>query len=137
LGVNPIQRTALHAAITRRLALIQGPSGTGKTFIGRKIIATLLDNKHLWHNSGNYAQDNARLVDKFQKGKMQDFWQSYGELWRDNRSPIVVICLTNQALDQFLEGVLKCTKKVIRVGSQSQSTLLEGKIFKLISISIC
>jgi anthranilate/para-aminobenzoate synthase component II len=91
----------------------------------------------LWHDSGNYVQDNARLVEKFQKGKMQDFWQSYGELWRDNRSPIVVICLTNQALDQFLEGVLKCTKKVIRVGSQSQSTLLEGKIFKLISISIC
>jgi hypothetical protein len=37
------------------------------------------------------------------------------------RSPIVVICLKNQALDQFLKEVLKCTQKVIRVGSQSQS----------------
>ena len=47
LGVNPIQRTALHAAMTRRLALIQGPPGTGKTFIGRKIIA-----RSCYHLSG-------------------------------------------------------------------------------------
>jgi hypothetical protein len=37
------------------------------------------------------------------------------------RSPTVVICLKNQALDQFLKEVLKCTQKVIIVGSQSQS----------------
>lgn len=37
------------------------------------------------------------------------------------RSLTVVICLKNQALDQFLKEVLKCTQKVIRVGSQSQS----------------
>lgn len=128
LGVNPIQRTALHAALTRRLALIQGPPGTGKTFIGRKIISTLLLNKHLWHDDGNFEQDNARLVPymSMTPGKMGGFWRSYGELWRDERSPIVVICLTNQALDQFLEGVLKFTKRVIRIGSQSQSEELES-----------
>lgn len=126
LGVNPIQRVALHAAMTRRLALIQGPPGTGKTFIGRKIIATLLDNKHMWHDDGNYAADNARLMDQFERGKMHKFWERYGEMWRDKRCPIVVICLTNQALDQFLEGVLEATKKVIRIGNQSQSALLEG-----------
>lgn len=37
------------------------------------------------------------------------------------RSLTVVICLKNQALDQFLKEVLKCNQKVIRVGSQSQS----------------
>ncbi|XP_057380709.1 NFX1-type zinc finger-containing protein 1-like [Daphnia carinata] len=126
LGVNPIQRVALHAAMTRRLALIQGPPGTGKTFIGRKIIATLLDNKHMWHDDGNYVVDNARLVAKFDRAKMHRFWERYGDMWRDKRSPIVVICLTNQALDQFLEGVLKVTKKLIRIGNQSQSPLLEG-----------
>lgn len=126
LGVNPIQRVALHAALTRRLALIQGPPGTGKTFIGRKIIATLLDNKHMWHDDGNYVVDNARLVAKFERTKMHKFWERYGEVWRDKRCPIVVICLTNQALDQFLEGVLKSTKKLIRIGNQSQSPLLEG-----------
>ena len=131
LGVNPIQRTALHAAMTRRLALIQGPPGTGKTFIGRKIISTLLDNKHLWHDGGNYVQDNARLFAKFTAGKMHKFWEANGSLWRDQRCPIVVICLTNQALDQFMEGVLKSTKKVIRIGSQSQSSLLEGYLMSV------
>ncbi|KAI9554746.1 hypothetical protein GHT06_020022 [Daphnia sinensis] len=126
LGVNPIQRVALYAAMTRRLALIQGPPGTGKTFIGRKIIATLLDNKHMWHDDGNYVVDNARLVAKFEREKMHKFWERYGDVWRDKRCPIVVICLTNQALDQFLEGVLKSTKKLIRIGNQSQSPLLEG-----------
>ena len=61
LGVNPISRTFLHAAMTSRLASIQGPPGMGKVFIGRQIISTLLDNKHLWHDSGNYVQDNVRL----------------------------------------------------------------------------
>ena len=37
------------------------PPGMGKVFIGRQIISTLLDNKHLWHDSGNYVQDNVRL----------------------------------------------------------------------------
>jgi len=55
LGVNPIQREALHAALTRQVALIQGPPGTGKTFIGRKIIAHLLDNKLIWQGSSQYA----------------------------------------------------------------------------------
>ncbi|XP_032455825.1 NFX1-type zinc finger-containing protein 1-like isoform X2 [Nasonia vitripennis] len=47
----------------------------------------------------------------------QDYWKNYG--------PIVVICLTNHALDQFLEGVLKYTKKVVRVGSRSQNEALK------------
>lgn len=42
------------------------------------------------------------------------------------RSPILVMCLTNHALDQFLEGILKIPYKhaaphLIRVGSRSQS----------------
>ena len=36
-----------------------------------------------------------------------------------------LICLTNQALDQFLEGILNRTERVIRLGSQSKSSLLE------------
>ena len=93
LGVNQSQRIALHAAITRRVALIQGPPGTGKSFIARKIIDTLLANQHLW---------------------------------RHRRQPIVVICLTNQALDQFLEGVLQYTNRLIRFGRQSQSDVLQN-----------
>lgn len=110
LGVNPIQREALHAAVTRRMALIQGPPGTGKTFIGRKIIATLLLNKQLWHQDGLNAPPshlaNAWLTQNelFKDGQMKNFWKFHGERWTDRRCPLVVICLTNQALDQFLEG---------------------------------
>lgn len=44
-------------------------------------------------------------------------WKKFG--------PIVVVCLTNHALDQFLEGILKCTKSVVRVGSRSKSETLQ------------
>jgi len=42
------------------------------------------------------------------------------------RSPILIICYTNHALDQFLEGILEneLTSKIIRVGSQSSSERL-------------
>jgi len=48
IGVNEIEREALHAAMTRQVALIQGPPGTGKSLIGRKIVTALLDNQHVW-----------------------------------------------------------------------------------------
>ncbi|KOB69567.1 putative NFX1-type zinc finger-containing protein 1 [Operophtera brumata] len=41
-------------------------------------------------------------------------------------TPLLVICYTNHALDQFLEGILKVTKSVIRLGSQSKSKALEA-----------
>ena len=57
-------------------------------------------------------------------------------LWRNRRQPIVVICLTNQALDQFLEGVLQITKRLIRFGRQSQSTALQNYTFSSIKEKI-
>ena len=89
IGVNEIQREALHAAMTHEVALIQGPPGTGKSFIGRKIVTALLDNQHVWQRP-------------------------------EKKCPIVVICLTNHALDQFLEGILANGVKVIRLGAQSK-----------------
>ena len=73
--LDPSQKKALHLALTNELAMIQGPPGTGKTYIGLKIIETLLINQHL--HTG------------------------------DSRKPIMVVCYTNHALDQFLEGVIK------------------------------
>lgn len=40
-------------------------------------------------------------------------------------TPMLVICYTNNALDQFLEGILHVTDKIIRLGSQSKSSKLE------------
>lgn len=39
--------------------------------------------------------------------------------------PIVVVCFTNHALDQFLEGILNHTKSIIRIGGRSKSEKLQ------------
>lgn len=41
-------------------------------------------------------------------------------------TPLLIICYTNHALDQFLEGVLNVTKSVIRLGSQSKNKVLDA-----------
>ncbi|KAG0304131.1 hypothetical protein BGZ98_005883, partial [Dissophora globulifera] len=38
--------------------------------------------------------------------------------------PIVVICQTNHALDQFLEGIMKFEDRVVRLGSRSKSEIV-------------
>lgn len=39
--------------------------------------------------------------------------------------PLLVVCFTNHALDQFLEGIMKFTKEIVRIGGQSKSELLQ------------
>ena len=73
------QKRALYAALTRELAIIQGPPGTGKTYIGLKLVETLLQNCRVWSTQ--------------------------------SKTPIVVVCYTNHALDQFLEGVIDISSK--------------------------
>lgn len=41
-SLNPSQRSALQAALTRRLSLIQGPPGTGKTYTSVAVVKGLL-----------------------------------------------------------------------------------------------
>ena len=38
---------------------------------------------------------------------------------------MIVICYTNHALDQFLEGMSKSTTRIVRLGSQSKSIKLQ------------
>uniref|UniRef100_A0AAG5D7P0 AAA+ ATPase domain-containing protein n=1 Tax=Anopheles atroparvus TaxID=41427 RepID=A0AAG5D7P0_ANOAO len=64
-----------------------GPPGTGKTFIGLKIVETLLAN---------------------------------------TTEQILLICLTNHALDQFLCGVTRFTESIVRMGGQSKHPLLDA-----------
>lgn len=48
--------------------------------------------------------------------------------------PIVVICYTNHALDQFLDHLVNVgINKVIRIGAQSKSDLLKGKNLRVVS----
>ncbi|KAG7494034.1 NFX1-type zinc finger-containing protein 1 [Solea senegalensis] len=58
------------------------------------------------------------------------------DLWRDENgnSTVLVVCYTNHALDQFLEGIHKFLKKgIVRVGGRSNSEIL--KHFNLREIS--
>ncbi|KAK2592854.1 hypothetical protein QQS21_009457 [Conoideocrella luteorostrata] len=48
--------------------------------------------------------------------------------------PIVVVCYTNHALDQFLEHLISINvRKIIRIGGQSQSSLLQGHNLRVVS----
>ncbi len=97
LKLDPSQTAALYAALTQKLSVIQGPPGTGKTYLGLRIVQALLQNKKFW-----FKNDLS-----------------------NRKSPILVICYTNHALDQFLEGISKFTGGIVRVGGQSKCAELE------------
>ncbi|WAR28357.1 ZNFX1-like protein [Mya arenaria] len=99
LGLDESQMRAIQNALTREFALIQGPPGTGKTYIGLKIAKLLLHNNAIWAGSNANAPNT--------------------------RSPMVIVCYTNHALDQFLEGIkLFHRHNILRVGGRSSSELL-------------
>uniref|UniRef100_A0A0P4VWJ6 RZ-type domain-containing protein n=1 Tax=Scylla olivacea TaxID=85551 RepID=A0A0P4VWJ6_SCYOL len=45
------------------------------------------------------------------------------QVWKNekNPTPILVVCFTNHALDQFLEGMTSFTNSIVRVGSRTKS----------------
>ncbi|XP_053570366.1 NFX1-type zinc finger-containing protein 1 isoform X2 [Bombina bombina] len=93
LDLDRSQFKAYQVALTSELSIIQGPPGTGKTYVGLKIVHTLLANS---------------------------------KLWKENKNPILIVCYTNHALDQFLEGIYKYNKcEIVRVGSRSNSELMQ------------
>ncbi|KAI9645837.1 hypothetical protein NHQ30_005272 [Ciborinia camelliae] len=48
--------------------------------------------------------------------------------------PIIIVCYTNHALDQFLEHLIQSgIEKVIRIGGQSKSETLAGKNLRVVS----
>ncbi|XP_068092743.1 NFX1-type zinc finger-containing protein 1-like [Hyperolius riggenbachi] len=48
------------------------------------------------------------------------------QLWKQRNDPILIVCYTNHALDQFLEGIDKCLEcNIVRVGSRSSSEILQ------------
>ncbi|TKS70677.1 Zinc finger-containing protein 1 [Collichthys lucidus] len=50
------------------------------------------------------------------------------DLWKDrfDKGPMLVVCYTNHALDQFLEGIHKFLQKgIVRVGGRSSSEILK------------
>lgn len=97
LHVDESQLRAIQTALSKRIAIIQGPPGTGKTYIGLKVVQVLLQNSHVLNTAVT-----------------------------DENSPILVVCYTNHALDQFLEGLCKFVRMgMVRVGGRSKSKRLE------------
>ncbi|CAI2170001.1 16549_t:CDS:10 [Funneliformis geosporum] len=95
------QAKSLVDALSREIALIEGPPGTGKTYVGIELVKVLLSEKNR----------KATAI-----------------------GPILTICYTNHALDQFLECLLDNNiTKIVRLGSRSKSDRI--KEFNLEQIS--
>ncbi|CAI2168909.1 11576_t:CDS:10 [Funneliformis geosporum] len=91
--LDETQAKALISALTREIALIEGPPGTGKTVVGVEIMKVLL------------AKENRKT----------------------NLGPILTICFTNHALDQFLEHLLDVNiKNIVRLGSRTKSERIKA-----------
>ncbi|XP_071957433.1 NFX1-type zinc finger-containing protein 1-like [Antedon mediterranea] len=101
LQLDKSQFDAVRTALTKEFAVIQGPPGTGKTYIGLKIVHALLYNSECWTIDAAHA--------------------------RVKHSPIFVVCFTNHALDQFLEGIHSFQPTdIVRVGGRSNSETLKS-----------
>ncbi|XP_046669546.1 NFX1-type zinc finger-containing protein 1-like isoform X2 [Homalodisca vitripennis] len=46
-------------------------------------------------------------------------------IWNRTNCPILVVCFTNHALDQFLAGLLPVTSKLVRIGGKSKGNELD------------
>ncbi|CAG8648533.1 16749_t:CDS:2, partial [Funneliformis mosseae] len=90
--LDETQANAFISALTREIALIEGPPGTGKTVVSIEIMKVLF----------------AKEIEKQKIG------------------PILTICFTNHALDQFLEHLLdvKITN-IVRLGSRTKSDMIK------------
>ena len=104
LRLDASQLQALKVGLTQEFAIIQGPPGTGKTFLGLKIVKALLHNHHLWREPITGCREH---------------------------NPILIVCYTNHALDQFLDGISQFHKDgLLRVGGRCKNENLKEYTMK-------
>ena len=97
----------MQAALSRELALIQGPPGTGKTYVGIKLVTALLANTQ-GNPKGPVASTPEGLRPPAQPAPRGPCV-----------GPVLIVCFTNHALDQFLEGLLAAgLTDMVRVGGR-------------------
>ena len=90
--------------MSRELALIQGPPGTGKTYVGIQLVKALLAN-----TQGNPKGSDPSSPHPDPATEAASPGPCIG--------PVLIVCFTNHALDQFLEGLLAAgLKDMVRVG---------------------
>ena len=89
--------------------------GTGKTFVGVKVVQALLANTQSDHGGNLHLYGSSRAHSG----------SSHVLLGKPCVGPILLVTQTNHALNQFMEGLLKAgVSKMIRVGGQSNSEVL-------------
>lgn len=102
-----MQLADCQAALSRELALIQGPPGTGKTFVGVQLVKALLAN----------TQGNSKGPAALGPGQPEPATQPLPQ--GPHIGPVLIVCFTNHALDQFLEGLLEAgLTDMVRVGGR-------------------
>nr|CAD7604192.1 unnamed protein product [Timema genevievae] len=57
--------------------------------------------------------------------KIINFLLQNTSAWNMQGQPILIICHTNHALDQFLEGIAGISDSIVRIGGQSKSNILQ------------
>ncbi|CAF4356443.1 unnamed protein product [Rotaria sp. Silwood2] len=96
LGLDESQYKALQLAMTKSVALIQGPPGCGKTYLGVRLAELFYHNRQ-------------RIT--------------------GCERPILMICYTNHALDQFLSSIIQKLSlqpgEIVRVGGRSTHRQIE------------
>ena len=97
-------------------ACVRGDAG--KTYIGIKLVQAILANTH---SSREHLQRAARPAEAGvpHEGRVSQTGPEVGA--------ILVICFTNHALDQFLEGLVRSGIKqgLVRVGGVGKSEMLK------------
>jgi hypothetical protein len=101
------QCEALKSALTRRVTMVQGPPGCGKTFVGVRVAQLLSSLKSLrWAVDAGTRPAGADFSD-------DDF--------SDDHGPVLVVTYKNVALDDFLSDCIKIWPTgVARVGGRPQ-----------------
>ncbi|CAG2196953.1 unnamed protein product [Mytilus edulis] len=122
LKMDESQRKAFISALTKEFVLIQGPPGTGKTHLGLQIAKALLHNSNQWLQEVSDCQEDEDL---------QENNQGHASL---PKPYMLVVCYTNHALDQFVEGIVDFLPenlfdgrfpRVVRFGRQCKNPKLE------------
>jgi hypothetical protein len=171
-GMDESQYAAFRAALTREISIIQGPPGTGKTYIGVQIAKFLLANeKHFLSHTATvetivppseYELEAYRSRTEYRK-QIREKREKLGLRVKEDEeeleeplphvktettiieSPVLVVCYTNHALDQFLEAIyaemvklgLSPKNELIRVGGQTKSEeMMELTMFKLLEEAV-
>lgn len=130
ISLDESQIESFVSGLSHEIAMIQGPPGCGKTYIGVKIIQALLNNSagvpdSNWSRSRTGIRPPA-TPDEDSPSPFLD--------------PILCVCYTNHALDQFLTALLDTgavgLNDVVRIGSMSKNETLKSRSLEPLARSI-